>query len=102
MGSPESVLVIAHWQSAEAARDEVLDRVAVLRRQTLAEPGCLGYQVFQNASGPDSVVIVERYRDAEAQRAHADSPHYREHVVEFILPRLTARRVEILRVRELT
>jgi quinol monooxygenase YgiN len=101
MESPESVVVVAHWQTTEAAFDAVVEDVAGLRRLSLAEPGCLGYETFQSTEEPNALVIIERYRDVEAQQAHLDSPHYRELVVDRIRPLLTARRVEILRVREL-
>ena len=102
MDSPESVMVIAHWQTTEAAFDSVLRDTAELRARSLAESGCLGYEAFQNAAEPASVVIIERYRDAAAQQAHLDSSHYQELVVERIRPVLVDRKVEILRLRELT
>jgi quinol monooxygenase YgiN len=102
MESRESVVVIAHWQTTEADIDTVLEHIAFLRALSLAEPGCIGYQVFQKAEEPTSFVIIEHYRDEDAQQAHANSPHYQEHVVQRIRPLLTARQVEILRVRELT
>lgn len=101
MESPESVVVIARWQTTEADLDTVLEHIDILRALSLAEPGCVGYQAFQKADEPTSLVLVEHYRDADAQRAHVNSPHYQEYVVERIRPLLTARQVEILRVREL-
>ena len=98
---PESVMVIAHWQITEADLNVVVEHVAALREGSLAEPGCLGYEVVQSAEEPTSFVIIERYRHVEAQQAHLDSPHYREHVVDCIRPLLIGRQVEILRVRQL-
>ena len=102
MESVTSVVVIAHWQTTEADLDTVLENVAALRTLSLAEPGCVGYEAFQKADEPTSLVLVERYRDEDAQLAHVNSPHYQQRVVERIRPLLTARQVEILRVRELT
>jgi quinol monooxygenase YgiN len=102
MASPESVVVIAYWQTTEASLDAVLEDMAALRALSLAESGCLGYETFQNFEEPTALVLIERYRDVDAQQEHLDSPHYRELVVDRIRPLLTARRVEILRVRELT
>lgn len=102
MESRESVLVIARWETTEADLDTLLEQVAALGTLSLAESGCVGYQVFQNSDEATSLVIVERYRDEDAQRAHANSPHYQEYVVQRVRPLLTARQVEILRVRELT
>ena len=102
MEPAESVVVIAHWQTTDTALDTVAEHIAVLGPLSLAEPGCLEYQVFQHADDPTSFVIVERYRDADAQQAHLNSPHYQVHVTEHIRPLLTARHVEVLRVRQLT
>ena len=96
------VVVIAHWQTNAGDLDVVLEHTAALRTASLAEPGCLGYSVFQNAEEPTALVIIERYRDGEAQQAHLDSPHYQEHVVEHVRPLLVGRQVEVLRIRELT
>lgn len=102
MGIPASVVVIARWQTTEADLKTVLEGVAVLRTLSLAEPGCIAYQAFQEADEPTSLVFVEHYRDEDAQQAHVNSPHYQEYAVERIRPLLTGRHVEILRVRELT
>jgi quinol monooxygenase YgiN len=42
-------------------------------------------------------VLIESYADPSALEAHRRSEHYRELVVERLLPLLTARRVELLR-----
>jgi quinol monooxygenase YgiN len=102
MQTPTSVVVIARWQTSDADLDTVLDGIAALCPLSLAEPGCVGYAAFQNAEEPTAFVIVERYRDEEAQVAHTNSSHYQEYVVGRIRPLLTSRQVEILRVRELT
>ncbi|BBX09397.1 putative quinol monooxygenase [Mycolicibacterium aichiense] len=96
-----SVVVIAHWRTTEADLDAVLERTATLRRLSLAEPGCLGYDAYHSTEEPTSLVIVERYRDVAAQQAHLDSAHYQELVADGIRPLLVARNVEILQVREL-
>jgi quinol monooxygenase YgiN len=98
----EPVVVVAHWQTTEAALDTVLAHVAELRPQALAEPGCLGYAVFQSVDDPTGLVLIERYRDRPALNTHANSAHYRELVVERIRPLLTDRQVEILRPHEAT
>ncbi|TQR85672.1 antibiotic biosynthesis monooxygenase [Mycobacterium hodleri] len=93
----EPVVVVARWQTTEAALDTVLAHVASLRPHALAEPGCLGYGIFQSVDDPTTLVLIERYRDKTALDAHVNSPHYQELVVERIRPLLTDRQVEILR-----
>ena len=97
----EAVVVIARWQTTEAAVDEVVRQLTELRALTLTEAGCRGYEALQAADEPTSFTIIERYRDAAAQQEHLDSPHYRRLVGDGIRPLLVDRRVEILRVREL-
>lgn len=102
MQTPTAVVVIARWQTTEANLDTVLEGIAALGPLSLAEPGCVGYSAFQSAEEPTAFVIVERYRDEDAQAAHMNSQHYQEYVVGRIRPLLTSRQVEILHVRELT
>lgn len=97
MSTDEPVVVIAHWQTTEASLNTVLDHVTVLGPQSLAEPGCLGYEVFRSVDDPASLLLVEHYRDGAALDAHLSSPHYQELVVGRIRPMLTDRRVELLR-----
>lgn len=102
MTAAEPVVVVAHWQTTEASLETVLAHVAALQPQSLAEPGCLGYQVLRSVDEPTNLVLIEHYRDGAALDAHLDSPHYRELVVERIRPMLTDRRVEFLRPRDAT
>jgi quinol monooxygenase YgiN len=96
MSGPDAVVVIARWQTTEAALDEVLTHVAGLRAQSLAEPGCVGYEVFQSRTEPTTLMLVERYRDGAAAEAHRATPHFQDLVLERIVPLLTDRQVEIL------
>jgi quinol monooxygenase YgiN len=96
MDQPESVVVVAHWQTTQESLAAVLTAIAELLPLALAEPGCTGYEAFQQIGDPTHLLLVEHYRDANAQDAHVTSAHYRELVVERIRPLLTARRVEVL------
>ncbi|WP_099040373.1 putative quinol monooxygenase [Mycobacterium neglectum] len=97
MTADEPVVVVAHWQTTANSLDTVLEHVAALRRQALAEPGCLGYEAFQNVDDSTTIVLIEHYRDEDAQISHVNSLHYQELVVGLIRPLLTDRRVEVLR-----
>ncbi|OBF30501.1 hypothetical protein A5724_23500 [Mycobacterium sp. ACS1612] len=97
MTSAESVVVVAHWQTTEASVSTVRDLLGDLRTQSLAEPGCEGYEIFHHQDDPTSIVLIERYRDGDALAAHQKSDHYQDIVVAKIRPLLTERRVQILR-----
>ncbi len=90
------IVVIARWQVAEEAIDEVLALLPALRQRTLEEPGCLGYEVLRGLDDGQRITIVERYRDRAAIDAHRDSAHYRELVAARIVPLLRDRQVELL------
>jgi quinol monooxygenase YgiN len=102
MGTQEPVVVVAHWQTTEAALPTVLADIAAVRPQSLGESGCVGYEAFQSLSDETSLVLIEHYRDDAALEAHLSSPHYQKIVAGRIRPLLTDRRVEILRPRDAT
>jgi quinol monooxygenase YgiN len=81
---------------AEERVAEVLELAATVRQHSLAEPGCLGYEVFRSVEEPGRLLLVERYRDNAAIEAHRGTPHYKELVAQRIVPMLSARKVELL------
>lgn len=58
-------------------RQDFLD--AVVRDDVMGacrrEDGCLRYDYFLQADRDDVVLLVERWRDREAQKAHTGQPH---------------------------
>lgn len=92
-----SIVTIARWQLATEHRAAVLQHIVELRERSLEEPGCEGYELLQPLSEPNVLVLLERYKDDAALAAHRGTPHYRTLVTEQILPRLLARKVEVLR-----
>ena len=66
MGSTNTVVVVVRWQTTEASLGDVLAHIAQVRPQSLAEPGCLGYEVFQGVDEPTTLVLIERYSDRTA------------------------------------
>ncbi len=97
MSASTEIVVNARWQVNPAGLGEVLSLLPEVRAQTLAEPGCLGYEVFRSIDEPGHLLLVERYRDAAAVAAHRVTPHYQQLVVGRILPLLQGRQVVLLR-----
>jgi len=93
---PKPIVIVAHWQTTAEHLDTVLGIVAELAPRSVAEPGCVGYEVLQDADEPTHLVLIERYRDREALDAHLGSAHYQDLVVGGIRPLLTDRRVSTL------
>jgi quinol monooxygenase YgiN len=97
MSAPGQITVVARWQPTTGFLGDVLSILAELRPKSLAEPGCLGYEVYQGVDAPESLLLLERYRDEAALDAHRQSEHYQALVVGRVLPLLADRRVEFLR-----
>lgn len=97
---PNPIVIVAHWHTTTEDLGTVLGLVAELAPRSLAEPGCLGYEVLQadqsRADEPSHLVLIERYADRAALDAHLGSAHYQELVVGRIRPLLTGRQVTTL------
>ncbi len=96
MRTPDARTVVARWKTTEIALGAVLAHVAALRTQSLAEPGCLGYEAFQSVHDPTTLTLIESYRDQDALEAHRDSAHYQRIVGGQILPLLIDRNLDYL------
>ncbi|MYM73206.1 antibiotic biosynthesis monooxygenase [Duganella sp. FT109W] len=99
MDATTPITIVARWLPADGAYEQVKAVIDELRPQSLAEPGCLGYQVFDSADAPRTILILEHYRDAQALEDHKQSPHYQALVVGRVLPLLAERKVEVLQAR---
>ena len=76
--------VIAVITAKPGMREEVLQAFRANVPNVRAEPGCIEYGAaidsepvlkFQAALGPDTFMVVEKYQDLDALKAHAGSPH---------------------------
>ncbi|MCC7284128.1 MAG: antibiotic biosynthesis monooxygenase [Acetobacteraceae bacterium] len=88
--------VLAHLELNPGTRDKWLAEFHALMPKVHAEDGCLAYEPCididsgapaQVALGPDRVVIIERWRDMAALKAHFGAPHmgpYRDAVKPFV------------------
>ena len=58
-------------------REEFLQRIKAggIDEACRAEEGTLGYEYYLSADHPDDLLLVEKWRDMEAVRAHARQPH---------------------------
>ena len=76
--------VLAIITAKPGQRDAVLEAFRANRPNVLAEDGCIEYDAavdatpplgFQASFGPDSFVVIEKWRDLDALGAHARAPH---------------------------
>ncbi|MBV7538056.1 antibiotic biosynthesis monooxygenase [Duganella sp. sic0402] len=93
------ITVVARWQPVDGKLGEVLAVLAEMRPKTLAEPGCLGYEIYRGIDSPHNLLLLEHYRDEAALEAHRQSEHYQSLVIGHALPLLADRQVELLQAR---
>ena len=76
--------VIAIITAKPGQRDSILAAAKANIPAVLAEDGCVEYGPaidaeglggFQTKFGPDTFVFIEKWRDAQALKAHAAAPH---------------------------
>jgi quinol monooxygenase YgiN len=76
--------VIAIITAKPGQRDAILAAFRANMPAVHAEPGCIEYGPaldaegigsFQTKFGPDTLVVVEKWADAAALKAHAAAPH---------------------------
>src|SRR3954465_7635250 len=99
MSATSVITIVARWEPLPEAYEEVMAVIAELRPQSLAEPGCLGYEVYKSTEEPRTLLILEHYSDVAALEAHKVSNHYQSLVVGRALPLLADRKVEVLQAR---
>ena len=68
-----------HVIARHVARPETVDDVRRILLELIepsrAEPGCLKYELLQNADGPADFTFVETFASHEALKAHAAAPY---------------------------
>lgn len=80
--------VVAIITAKSGQREKILEVARANISAVLAEDGCIEYALtvdaeglgsFQTKFGPDTFVFVEKWRDAQALKAHAAAPHMAEY-----------------------
>lgn len=91
--------VIAIITAKPGKRSAILEAIHANLPAVRAESGCIEYGPaidaenvgpFQTPLGPDAIVVVEKWADVEALRAHAAAPHmaaYAAKVKDFVAAR---------------
>jgi quinol monooxygenase YgiN len=78
--------VVAIITAKPGKRESMLEAFRANIPAVLAEDGCIEYGPavdaeglgsFQTKFGPDTFVVIEKWRDADALKAHAAAPHMR-------------------------
>ena len=70
-------VIIAPIQIKEGAKEQVLEAlVPNARAAATTEPGCLRFDVIQDAGDPNRIWLYEVYTDEAAFQAHTEAPHF--------------------------
>jgi quinol monooxygenase YgiN len=63
-----------------AHKDEVTENAAKLTEASLKHDGNVAYDIFPSHTRPDVALICETWRDADALKAHMQTPEFKLHV----------------------
>ena len=86
--------VIARYRLAPGNEEEVLALLPQVVEASRAEPGNVSYAVYRALDDDREVILLERYASRDAFEAHRESPHFKDLVLERIVPLLESRVVE--------
>jgi len=85
--------VFAKWKVNPGQRENVLLILKELRAKSIQEKGNLFYQVHQDNSDPNTLILFEGYSDDAALTLHRNAGYYIQAVAEDIRPLLADREV---------
>jgi quinol monooxygenase YgiN len=86
--------VIARYTISPGEEHEVLALLPKLVEASRAEPGAISFVAYRQLDDERDIVLLERYASEEAFAAHRETPHFKDLVLDQIVPRLAGRIVE--------
>ena len=93
------ISIIAKVPVKEGKFDEAVALFKEMLPQIAKEEGTLAYSLNKDQTNPNTVVILERYRDKAALDAHAATPHFKAFSPK--LPPFLAGKPEIVMMEEI-
>jgi quinol monooxygenase YgiN len=93
-GGAALLVVIAQYQVQPGRGDQVASVLARHAAASLAETGCLAFDVERSLADRDHFVLHEEYTDEDAFQAHRESTHFRANIEQVVAPLLTERKAE--------
>jgi quinol monooxygenase YgiN len=83
--------VIAHYRASTGNGDAVAALLASHLESTRAEPGCLQFLVYRSTDDREVFALYEQYDNEAAFQSHRESAHFRDNIVNGVVPLLTER-----------
>jgi len=72
------ITVIAKLPIKEGKMDEVLAELKLLMAEVAKEEGTVLYSLNSEKAKPNTLVLVEQYKDKDAFNFHSSTPHFKE------------------------
>jgi len=72
------ITVIAKLPIKEGKMEEALGEFKGLMAKVAQEEGTLLYSLNKEKSNPNTLVVVEQYKDKDAFNLHSSTPHFKE------------------------
>jgi quinol monooxygenase YgiN len=72
------ISVIAKIPIKEEKLNEAIDAFKALMVHVAKEEGTLSYTVSRDPANPNTLVVMERYKDKAAFEAHSATPHFKD------------------------
>lgn len=89
----QPIHAFAKWQVKQGHLDTVLNLLPELIRKSTLEKGNRLYQVYQDNSNVNGLLLYEAYEDESALQEHRNSEHFQTIVIGKIIPLLQGREV---------
>ncbi len=90
------VSFIVRFKFAPEDRALIAETLRLQASAARQEPGCVTFIPHQLEDDPDTFLIYEQYRDAEAHAAHRETPHFQKYIVGIVLQKMLNRSREDL------
>jgi len=90
-GTP--IHTFAKWKVRPGQLENVLLILKELKAKSIQEKGNLFYQVHQDNSDPNTLILFEGYSDDSALALHRNAGYYKQAVIENLRSLLTDREV---------
>ncbi|WP_040005532.1 putative quinol monooxygenase [Fibrisoma limi] len=91
------ITTVAEWRTKSGQLEEVLKLLAEVVQKSREENGNLFYTVYQSYNDPNTLFLIEGYKDESALDAHRNSDYFQRIVIGKIVPLLDNRAVSQVR-----
>jgi len=88
-----TISTVARYSTLPSDRASVLELLEPAARATAAEAGCEYFHALIPEDDPNTIILIEGWRNEESLAEHRRTDHFREIILGVVVPRLADRRV---------